>query len=335
MAAGNFQFNFSTLTRQPGWTAGSVTQKAEAVQSYDWNKAQTAVNYARDVAAPVVGRVNTGKASGWITSFKGSNDVFIRMANGGTAVGEPTDLLKTYLKQHPGATLESIPDNVLVGTTIRRATENEDPNSVINQVDREVAALHKNHPDEVLSPLERAQLVRKYGQDALASYDKVYPASATLAATSGSDLATVGHPQSYAGNIRGSAATGGTVIGATPPTPPPVSPGPDSLTDLQNKVTSLNVYSYNPADMIRAVTERTSANARAQLLHQQQSDAWKAANPGGAELGVTPWSGWGVGPISAPVKRRLAPAFNYTNAPAPLVPPTNSFQQGYQSFWGA
>jgi hypothetical protein len=280
MAAGDFRFNFSTVRKAPGWTSTSIAdQAASASPKFSWGEAQTGVGYSRGIATPVQGTVNPSKGKGWITAFKNDDEVYIRMANGGTAMGVPGPLLKAYLKANPNATLENIPQAILQGTTLRRATEMEDPNSRINQINREIAAMHKNHPDEVLSPMERAILVRKYGQDALGDYDKVYPASATLADTAGSDPAAVGHPKSYAGSITGNSG----VISA------PVS---TALTDLNKVASDLNAsnqalvtdwqsrllqpaggvsFTYNPADMIRAGTERMKADVAAAEQRRQTS----------------------------------------------------------------
>jgi hypothetical protein len=298
---------------------------------------------------------------GWITSFKNDDEIYLRMANGGTAMGVPSDILKAYLKRFPNATLESIPKDILTGTTLRRASDLEDPNSTVNQLNREINALHKNHPDDVLSPLERAQLVRKYGQDALGDYDKVYPASATLADTAGSDPATVGHPKSYAGNLTGNAS----VVGSTPPpSAPPPSPGPGTGTGNPiiddwlkrvmeggggNKVTTV----YNPADMIRAGNERVLANARALSERQKQGNDWlqNSLSVGlNALENSTPsvWGGPGLGGNHAnalqAARQRLqnlqtqnsTGAFSQNRGATGAVGgyPTNSFQPGYSSFWG-
>lgn len=289
MAAGDYKFTFSTIRRTPGWSGQTVAQQAAAAApKFDWGQAQTGAGYSRGVATPVAGTVNPSKGKGWITSFKNDDEVYIRMANGGTAMGVPGPLLKAYLKTNPNATLENIPQAVLQGTTLRRASEMEDPNSRINQINREIAAMHKNHPDEVLSPMERAILVRKYGQDALGDYDKVYPASATLADTAGSDPATVGHPKSYAGNITGNA---GTITSPVSRTGQPLRTS-TAQSQLQNTADALNTANnalvtdwqnrllapanqvnvvYNPADMVRAATERMTANQKAAALRQQMN----------------------------------------------------------------
>jgi hypothetical protein len=360
MGQGDYRFTFSTLKKAPGWTGTSITP---AKPTFDWSQTQTGVGYARGVVTPITGKVNPARGGGgWITSFKNDDEIYLRMANGGTAMGVPSDILKAYLRRFPNATLESIPKDILTGTTLRRASDLEDPNSTVNQLNREINALHKNHPDDVLSPLERAQLVRKYGQDALGEYDKVYPASATLADTAGSDPATVGHPKSYAGNLTGNA----NVVGATPPPSAPPPPGPDTGTGTGNPIiddwlrrvmengSGNNVTTvYNPADMIRAVNERVLGNARVLSERQKQGNDWMQNNAS-LELehleNTTPsiWGG-GLGGNHAnaiqAARQRLQnlQTQNSTGAFAPVrgTPtgtaggyPTNSFQPGYSSFWG-
>ena len=368
MAIGDYRFTFSTLKKPPGWTGTSITPKTPP--KYDWTQAQTGAGYSRGTATPVVGKVDPSRGGGgWITSFKNDDDVFLRMQNGGAVTGVPSDILKAYLKRNPNATLETIPKEILVGTTLRRATDEEDPNSRLNQINREIAALHKNHPDEVISPLERAGLVKKYGQDALADYDKVYPASATLADTAGSDPATVGHPKSYAGQLTGNTgvvaspvnAQGGPIKQAVSGDTSNVQNTIDDLnasnkqlvTDWQNRILGGGVgvgVQYNPADMIRAGNERVLANAQALNQRQKLGNDW-LEQQASRELQTLETSGprWGGGmglggdgtQIQA-ARRRLEAlqAQNQTGAFAPVGRatgssiPTNSWQPGYSAFWG-